>query len=258
MLHHWLFIGNVAEHLVALMSGVASFIIATVEAVRKKPLIARWFWVLGGICLLIACDQAWQDEHRNTQVAESEKGAQVALADFCRQDKRVEDALYAGSQGMVASQRETLDRQQLSNDTQQRDVSSCVVSLGKMNPKVREEIDVIVIPYGIRDLKGNFVSQSALLKTYLSILFVTTNETELRFHGNLRCDAAFNISDFPAVPGTSQTMTVAKTPPHQISDREYEISASTEGSDWSPAHPAYLPVESQAENLGTCTFTPRG
>jgi hypothetical protein len=45
--------------------------------------------------------------------------------------------------------------------------------------------------------------------------------------------------------------------PNPISDNEYEISASTEGTDWSPAHPAYMQISSKDQSLGQCSFTPR-
>ena len=73
MQHHWLFFGNVAAHWVALMSGIASVIVATYENIREKPILARWFWVVALVCLAGACDGAWRDEHRNSEVLIGEK-----------------------------------------------------------------------------------------------------------------------------------------------------------------------------------------
>jgi hypothetical protein len=61
-------VGNVAANLVALMCGIVSFVIAAIEAYWQKPLIAHFLGIAGGICLLAAFDQAYQDKHRNSQV----------------------------------------------------------------------------------------------------------------------------------------------------------------------------------------------
>jgi hypothetical protein len=55
MLHFW-FLGNVAAHWVALMSGIASVIVATYETIKKRAIVARAFWLVALICLATACD----------------------------------------------------------------------------------------------------------------------------------------------------------------------------------------------------------
>ena len=69
---HFLFLGNVATHWVALMSGIASVIVATWETIRGRSLLARGFAAVAVVCLMVACDMAWQDEHRRV-----DNGSQV-------------------------------------------------------------------------------------------------------------------------------------------------------------------------------------
>jgi hypothetical protein len=253
---HILFVGNVAAHWVALMSGIASVIVATYENIRNKPILARWFWVVALVCLAAACDGAWQDEHRNTETVKAEKSAQAGLANSCINDARVEHAYMEGLQGLNASQRQTIDKQQQANDVQQRDVASCVVSLGKMNPKVREEIVVVPISLFTMDKTGKLVSKIGLLKVYVSLLVITTNEVQPRFHGTLRCENPFTALNAPQLPDTSQTVMKVTATPNRISDREYEISATVAGTEWAPAHPAYMTVSTDSETTGKCSFVP--
>jgi len=90
--NHWLFIGNVFAHLVASMSGIASFVFATIEHVRKKPIESRAFFTIGVLCLVIAFDQAWQDEHNNIKVLIGEKAALWQERDFWKSQSYEKDA----------------------------------------------------------------------------------------------------------------------------------------------------------------------
>jgi len=254
---HFLFLGNVATHWVALMSGIASVIVATWETIRGRSLLARGFAAVAVVCLMVACDMAWQDEHRNTETVKQEKAAEVAAKNTCLENRLIADAYTRGIEGLNQNQRETIDHLQTTNNVQQADVSSCVVSLGKMNPKVREEIVVVEIPLYTTGANGKVNVFTALKKKYISEIFITTNETESTFHGFLKCDNPYTPITAPALPGGTQTVMVTIAPPAFITEREYEISASTSGNEWSPARPAYLQTASLSQSLGRCTFTPR-
>jgi len=54
MREHWLFIWNVGAHLVASMSGVASFAFAMWEHTRKRVIESRVFFIVGALCLVVA------------------------------------------------------------------------------------------------------------------------------------------------------------------------------------------------------------
>ena len=255
-----------AAHLVALTSGIASFLLAAVSEINKKPSFARWLspvvgkWLLiaGAICLLAACDGAWRDEHRNTQTVISEKALAVGLESQCVQDKRVEDAYAKGLEGLNANQRNTIDVQQQSINAQQTDVSSCVVSLGKMNPVVRREIHLIMIPFGTTDARTNrFVSQFAANKVYGSVLVITTNEDQARPSGYLRCIEPFNVITVPQLPASATMAMIGYSMPAKISDSEYRIDITNTGSHWGPSAPMYMEISSESENLTGCTFTPQ-
>lgn len=89
---HLLFVGNVFAHLVASMSGVASFLFSMWEHARGKKIEARAFFIVGVLCLVVAFDQAWQDEHSNTKILIGEKSALWQERDFWKQQSYDKDA----------------------------------------------------------------------------------------------------------------------------------------------------------------------
>ncbi len=92
MRNHFLFFGNVFAHLVASMSGVVSFCIAIWEAFKKKKIESRVFFIVGALFLLVACDQAWQDEHGNVKTLTVEKSALWQERDFWKSQSYDKDA----------------------------------------------------------------------------------------------------------------------------------------------------------------------
>src|SRR5260370_42080082 len=89
---HLRFIWNVAAHLVASMSGIASFMFSMYEHVKGKRLESRAFFVVGVLCLVIAFDQAWQDEHNNIKVLIGEKSTLWQERDFWKSQSYDKDA----------------------------------------------------------------------------------------------------------------------------------------------------------------------
>src|SRR5438105_9029925 len=69
----WLFFGNVFAHLVASMSSIVSFAFAVYEATKNKRIESWVFFAIGSFFLIVAFDQAWQDEHHNVRALITEK-----------------------------------------------------------------------------------------------------------------------------------------------------------------------------------------
>jgi hypothetical protein len=246
---HVLFIGNVLSHLVALMSGIASFAIAVWQAVKKHKISERIFWVIGALCLLMAFDQSWQDEHRNTQVVIVEKASEVGAKNSCFNDLRVQDAYVKGVESLNSSQRQTIDNQRNVNEKQQSAVNSCVISLGKMNPVINTKIVVLNVPIG--EVTKHY------REAYYSEMIITTNRL-IRPVGNLKCDKSFAPVDPPQVPTLWQGPTmIGYAPAVSVSDHEYQIRITNTGGDWGPNSPIFFRVTSDFNNLGECTFTPQ-
>jgi hypothetical protein len=248
-----LFIADVAAHLVALMSGIASFIIAGIEAFRQKPLVARCFWIAGGVCLLVAFDQAWQDEHRNALAAIADKAAVTGLANSCAQDSRVAQTYLRGVEGLNFEQRQTIDNLELVNGKQQSAVNSCVVSLGKLNPRVNLKTAVLYIPVG-SNISPGVGRLAPPVRLNVGVLVISTNQRTEPL-GRLECTGPFNPStpEIPMIKGQMASFNAGSSAT-RISDREYEIRVSQMGSEWGPTTPLYMLVQTTNESLGACTF----
>jgi hypothetical protein len=259
MENHFLFLGNVAAHWVALMSGIAALAMAIVEAFRKHRLSERIFWIVGALFFVVAVDLAWQDEHRNTQVVIAQKASAESVKNSCEYNWRIQEAYAKGLEGSNRQQQQNIEEQRNFTEKQQTAINNCVVSLGKMNPRVRELISVVPIPmYTTEPNSNRLVDRFSLRpKAYVSGLIITTNEIQNRFHGNIRCENPFTPLGAPQMPASSQTVFTANAPPSSISDREYEISVTMSGSEWGPNSPVYMIVSSLKDTVGKCMFTPR-
>lgn len=168
-----------------------------------------------------------------------------AIKGTLKDKQSLADSLQAGITSLQGPQ-----AQQAAN------IASCINNLAKMNPKIREDVVVVQIPLYSTSKEGKIVTKAFLLRQTVTLLLVTTNEVEPRFHGTLKCQNAFQPSA-PQLPGTSQTVFRATATPNRLSDREYEISATYSGTEWSPSHPAYLMVTTlDTDSPGECTFTP--
>jgi hypothetical protein len=117
---HLLFIGNALAHLVASMSGLVSFAIAVYEATRKKKFETWAFFGLGAICLVVAFDQAWQDEHRNAQLLVSQKEEAVIERNFWKDQSYAKDAaLHSRDELLAKNYSALIGEQTTANQTQQ-------------------------------------------------------------------------------------------------------------------------------------------
>lgn len=120
MHNHFLFIGNSFAHLVASMSGIASFIFAIIEHIRKKQIETWAFAIVGSICLIVAFDQSWQDEHRNAEVLIAEKSSLVSERDFWKNQSYEKDVSLRQVNSLLAQNYGALiGEQTTANQTQQ-------------------------------------------------------------------------------------------------------------------------------------------
>jgi hypothetical protein len=252
------FFGAVGSHLVTLFAGCVATVTLGIfqKYVFKRPLSVKEDVAVFLLFLFFACFQAWRDEHRNTQSVIDEKSTLASEVNSCSANLRVDRAYSKGLEVQNGVARSTIDKQNTSLVQQQGTINSCVVSLGKMNPILREKIDVIMIPIGTIESKGHFVGPNALVKSYISELLIITNEPERKFHGDLKCDKNFFITQPPQIKATALMIMVGSEPPRVIANNEYEIAVNATGTEWNPTHPAYMQVDSYDQNVGQCTFTP--
>jgi hypothetical protein len=115
----WLFVWNVAAHWVSSMSSIVSFTLGIVELVRNKKIESWIFFAVGAMFLVVAFDQAWQDEHRNSSVLIAEKSAATSERNFWKDQSyqkdvslRSRDQLLAQNYAALIGQQDTANKAQ--------------------------------------------------------------------------------------------------------------------------------------------------
>jgi hypothetical protein len=131
---HLLFSYNVLTHLVASMSGFVSFCLAIYEAAKGKKFETWAFFVIGAICLIVAFDQSWQDEHRNAEVLIAEKSALTSERDFWKAQNYDKDSALRQNQNLLSQNYGALiGEQTTANKSQQSlaDLSGKILALNQ-------------------------------------------------------------------------------------------------------------------------------
>jgi hypothetical protein len=232
---HFLFLGNVAAHLVALMSGIASFLLAAVQAIRKKPIWENVFWIAGGLCLFVAFDQAWQDEHRNTQTVIAEKATFAASYGSCSSDLKI-----ASAQTQFFEKQANMGMTNF--NTQQETLNSCVVSLGRSNAPEPIKITVKEAAFSVKGQSAHVGNGSP------SALVLETNQIITPVHGTLTCNRPFSLLDAEFAMGPHWTLSASKT---VIAPNKARLEIETPA--WNPGTPLVFLVFS-AGDLSPCDF----
>lgn len=247
MSEHSLFALNVLSHLVALMSGIVSFGLALWAEIKKKPHHSLVFWIIGGLCLIIAFDQSWRDEHRNTQSVVEQKSELSAKLTACSIDLRAatDKATFFEEQTHTQQQtinglQQTMAGQQQTANSQQTAMNSCVVALGQK--AVGEPVNVSVWQEEIpNDPKGPKLTGIVLL----------VNRT-VTLRGDLECPAPFGLAHWgmmkkPISGGIETDYRAEVLAPNRI-----HINLGL--PPWEPGMPVLLML-THKDDIGTCSFT---
>jgi len=120
MHEHWLFAGNALSHWVASMSSIVSFTLGIVELVRNKKIESWIFFAIAGLFLIVGFDQAWQDEHRNSEVLKVDKSSAISEREFWKQQSYDKDhTIQQRDQLLGQNYTALVGEQTTSNQTQQ-------------------------------------------------------------------------------------------------------------------------------------------
>jgi len=245
-----MFIGNLTAHVVALMSGVVSFATAVWETAKKKTIRARVYWAITAFCFVLACDLAWQDEHRNTQGVVTLRAIDTSEKTVCQIESRTLAAYTKGLEANNLGKQQTIDEQRTLNGNQQATINNCVVSLGKMNPAINTKIVALALQV-LSGTQNNLPGGPR--QAYVFELVIMTNRATAPI-GKLTCDQPFKPLNAPELNMQATSAVVAPQMPNAISDREYEIRVSNTGATWTADNPIFFAAQSESNSLGHCSF----
>ena len=98
--------------MVALMSGLASVILAVLGAIVQGTLPAWTFWAASAICLIFACYRVWLREHKDRLEAMAVSPREVALAqirEHAARGRAIRDWLTSVNEGLEREAREAFE-----------------------------------------------------------------------------------------------------------------------------------------------------
>ena len=251
----FLFLSDIAHQILFWVGGALATVVFIIEKVREKSVAKKWFVWTALACMCWSIFQAWVDEHRNTQTVIAEKASSVAADNACRSDLRVTEATLQGLRSFNDSLRSTVDNQQTANTKQQLSINSCMISLGKLNPRLDTHASVLYFP--VVEQKVPYGRYRFVSSRYLFAVVITTNRIASPV-GRFKCDKAFSIDDNPQLPTLENRglppIYIAQQQPTPVSDREYRVRISSPNLDWGPNSPIYFVATSDYDTLGNCTF----
>jgi hypothetical protein len=218
------------------MSGIASFIMSAIQHAKNKQTESRAFLIAGIICLLVAFDQAWQDEHRNSQILIAEKMSLSSEKEFWKAQSYAKDASIRARDEMLSQNFGVLANTQSSL----ANLSNRLLDTVEPAPK---KIDVMnwKVPASYDDGKGG--------KIQFWVLVVITNKDWTPVKGDLVCDADMTIiTDNVLTHGTSFRATSGVLSPRSV-HVEFVFPPV------SPQHPLmFFAATKEGADIHQCTF----
>jgi hypothetical protein len=233
----FLFVWNMLAHLVALMSGLVSFGFAIYENWKNKKTESWVFFAISLICLMIACDQAWQDEHRNVEALIAEKSSAVSEREFWKQQSYSKDDSLRTRDTLLGQNYTVLAQNQAALTS----LSNRVLDLAKEPLKITPHF------LGYIPSQANSNIQAKFNGTFL----VLTNNTITPVRLLVTCEAEI-VQVGGGVLGTGASMGGGWGGRVTSSKKQYGVGILSPA--WTPVNPLLVTIYTNEANLGTCSF----
>jgi len=239
---HWLFTWNVLSHLVASMSGIASFVMSMWEHARNKKIESRVFFVVGVLCLTVAFDQAWQDEHRNSEVLISQKESLASEKNFWQSQ------YYATSQTLQRRD-ELLAKNYTALTDEQTSAAKSQTSLAALSQKILDINKPEKQSYGFHFMQWNTKLFTIPGFSGMSQIVITSNQS-IMANFDLSCEQPFSVVDARVADGGPEFPESYL----KVSPSSWQIRIPN--PQVSPQYPVIVTLGYNTASLGSCTFAP--
>lgn len=212
------------------MSGVVAFAFGIYEAAKKEKVASRILFFVGALALLVACDQAWQDEHRDVEVLVAEKSSISSERDFWKEQSyekdaslRARDELLAKNYGVLAS------------------TESSLATLSNKLAGLQEPLKITahLLP-----------TQSSTQAQYRGTFLVLTNKAITPVRLLVTCDAEIQAGG--QILGTGAMMGGGWAGRVTRSNKQSGIGILSPA--WTPTNPLLVTIYSTEAKLGFCSF----
>lgn len=223
------------------MSGLASFAFSLWEHSRQKKLESRAFFIVGFICLIIAFDQAWQDEHRNSEILIAEKTALVQERNFWKDQSYQKDATLRSRDDLLAKNYTALTAEQSA-------ASQTQPSLAQLSGKILEINKPEKQIFSIR--RTDFDAPALAQARHQSLVLVMTN---LPAPANLimDCESPFDVLDALIIEGGPKYPNSTK----RISLNSWAVMIPS--PEVTAKSPLLIFIGYNADHLGACKLIAR-
>jgi hypothetical protein len=238
---HWLFISNVLAHWISFMSSIVSFTLGIIEYVRNRKTEGWIFGVVACLFLLVSFDQAWQDEHRNSQALTAEKSAAIEERNFWNDQSYQKDgSLRSRDQLLAQNYAALIVEQTTANNTQ--------ASLSQLSAKILDFNKPEMQKYSYR--RTDWDPKDRGSKHLAQILVMTNKPTAANIR--IRCQSSFSVDNaFMIGGGMNVGDTVKRLGPNDWLVRIPQPQVT-------PDYPLLVMILYDADSLGGCSFDDEG
>jgi len=222
------------------MSGLVSFIFSLWEHARRQKIEAWAFFAVGCLCLIIAFDQAWQDEHRNSQILMAEKSAAIEGKNFWESQSyekdsslRTRDELLTKNYGVLAQTQSSFS--QLS--------ANWLTQFGKLSQVQPEHIAVKSFLYP---------EERTINGYYLYVVTAVTNKTKMSFTGSINCKNGFPSNVWGDMSGALNSGGIYDIHIMPVSATKFIVNVVSPA--WNPDSPIVIMGRAKTDP-GPCVFS---
>jgi hypothetical protein len=234
---HGTFIYYVLSHWIATMSGVISLSIALYQAFMKREIESRVYFIAAGLFIFVACDQVWQDEHRNNQLLISEKASLWSERDFWKQQSYSKDDSLRKKDDLLGKNYGVLAETQSSLAT----LSNRILDLAKERLKITDHY------LGMMPSQSNTNIQAKYHGTFL----VLTNKTITPIRLLVTCEGEI-VQAGGMVLGTGAMMGGGWS--GRVTGSKKQFGVGILSPAWTPVNPLLVTIYTNELDIGTCSF----
>jgi len=228
------------------MSGVVSFAFAMYEHLKKKKIESWAFSVIGTLCLVIAFDQAWQDEHNNVKVLVAEKSVLWQERDFWKSQSYDKDSAIRIKDG-------ALERDTVALGATAAALSYTQKTMGDLSNKILditkpERLKITTHFLGVVSDQQNPNIQAKFNGTYV----VLTNKEVTPVRLMVTCDADL-VDVSTKILGTG-SMLVGGWGGKGVTRSHKQYGIGIVSPAWTPNGPLLVTIFTNDPNAGLCSF----
>ena len=230
------------------MSSIVSFTLGIVELFRNRRTEAWIFWSIAVLFLIVAFDQAWQDEHRNTSLVIGEKSSAVGEMNFWKEQNYAKDDAVRTRDHLLAQNYTALIGQQTTSNNAQQSLAQLSQRILEIDKPGKLKID----NYYLGDVPSQY--NANVKAKYHGTFLVLTNQTVTPIRLLVTCEGKI-VQAGGGILGTAASSGGGWGGRVTTSPMQYGIGLLSPA--WTPSNPMLATIYTDDPSLGICSFEQR-